>query len=96
LSVSFVLVSYWIRSESAAGENVAVRVRTLGPSEQSLHSNEFEVRLMQNSRSRHFMRFESMPYGGPGMYRFVIEQRVGEGWKEVASVPLQLEVKHAR
>lgn len=95
LSLSFVLVSYWIRSDSKAGENVAGRVRTLGPGEQSLSSSEFEVSLMQHSRARHFMRFASMPYDGAGMYRFVVEQRVGDGWRQVASVPLQLEIKHA-
>jgi hypothetical protein len=84
------LVSLWYRLPTDKPAKQRARLRLEDPQHQGVGLSEMEVDLTTATRHRTRVRMPLVPVTGPGVYYFVVEQERGDGWKEVARVPLEV------
>jgi hypothetical protein len=100
MQVSMELVSMWIRSDLSVPESSACRVRLVTPMRSKHYTDVLELDLKDHIRVRSTVQIDVIPYYGPGLYYFVVEQRriadsKVQTWKTVAHVPLEIQVGQA-
>jgi len=89
------LVSSWIRSQLDIPERIQIRAAVIAPDGSEVHQKPWlDGDLESKPRLRSLIRFPSMPYRGPGLYRFAVEYRNSDdqSWQRVASVPMELDL----
>lgn len=93
-SIVFELVTLWVRSDLEVPERGYGRIRLATPHDQISTGQEFEVDLTQYLRLRHRTHISTLPIGGEGIYRFVIDGRVDtQDWAEMFEVPLRVVIQ---
>ncbi len=88
------LVSFWTRSKTGVPEMARCRLHLAIPDGSKVKTTtELEIDLKQAARSRTFFRMNALPYHGPGLYSFVVEQynEATKKWKRVARIPLEIQ-----
>jgi hypothetical protein len=89
------LVIFVGRSDWETPEDSEIRISLHSPDGNS-HEKVWAVPvdLKEHSKARHFMRFQSVPFYGPGRHRFVIRLKgSGDTWSEVTEIPFIVTVK---
>ena len=92
LPLELELVTLWIRSDRRVPEHSQYRVFVQLPDESEREAGEsviIDLREFERLRAR--VRFDGIPFVGPGRYRFVVQLQEGEAWTTVARVPLDIE-----
>lgn len=90
------LVSLWTRSDLNTPETFETRIHLEVPDRSAISAKkELTADLQNHVRIRTFIRFETFPYRGPGLYKFIVEYRStsNDPWREVASIPLDVRVE---
>lgn len=93
ISIQLYLVSLWIRSKPEEAEEGRGRIIVKDPRGRQIIKKEimeFKIDLTKTQYFRMTGIFKSLPFTVNGMYRVVVQLQVGNKWKEVAFVPLQL------
>ena len=90
------LVTLWRRSDKDAAERGSVRILIEGPDGRKLNELTYEVDLSEHVASRAFVEIAGVPYGGNGVYEFIVkvEDEDTEEDREVARVPVEIELDH--
>lgn len=93
----FQLVSLWIRSDRDTPEIETVQVVVKNSQGRSIHTVGFDINLSKTVRTRHILRFGSVPFDGPGAYVYATQQNKGTDKKPrwVTVSELTLDVKSA-
>ena len=92
--MKFEMVVLWARSNSDEPEHGEGRYRIVGPGDQELDSEEFEVDLTQHLRLRGHHQFSSLPYWNEGIYSLKLEYKPPNSvWQELFELPLRVEVQ---
>ena len=87
------LVTLWGRSEFLQGERCQARIRFLRPDRSQVgEAIHYDVDLSTHPRLRHITTIPGLPIRGEGKHSFVVESLSDGTWREVAEVPLQVEV----
>lgn len=98
IPMKYQMVTQFARSHEQTAERSIIRLRIVGPDNDELASNEFEVDLSRHLRLRHKNNFRQLPVGQTGYYRYVLESRSNSNsWDLMFEVPLRvvLEVEEA-
>lgn len=84
------LVSMWIRSEINTPEVQRGRTVLVGPSNEIIQQEEYEINLQSIQRLRLTTKIQGLPFVGNGSYHFLVEefQSHTDSWLRVAKVPL--------
>jgi len=93
LNFPFELVSMWWRTDLDCGERARMRVLVQAPDGNVLNQDnpmEFEVDLEQYPKLRVNARFSGLPFGGTGIYRFILQAQTDDQWKEITVIPLEV------
>lgn len=100
-NLQFQIVSLWQREKSDPAETKVAPLRVvITPPEGKHHVfNISTVNFKKDySRVRQVVRFEGMPYGGPGYYEFRVQRGSGTkriSWKTIARLPLEFKIQEA-
>ena len=86
------MVSYWVRESPNVSEKAKGRVLFVSPSGLILKSIDYEIDLSTYERLRSRSRIVNFPAPESGQYMFKVEfsSEKAKKWKQVASVPLQI------
>jgi len=90
IPLTFEIVSLWTRSVAEKPSRGTCRLEVYSPSDTVIHEQRLEVDLTTYQRVRSRQRFNGLPFGGSGTYRFkitVLSDEHGEPI-QVASIPL--------
>ncbi len=93
IAVRMKLVAYWVRDDPEVAERFSLRYAMITPSGQTVEPNPHsEIDLAEFPRTRTFANINSIQWGGPGAYAFLLQCRdVGaESWKVAARVPFRI------
>ncbi len=90
IPVPLQLVSLWARDENSTAESATARIRLRTPGGLEDEIGQFAVDLSHYARYRSRMMITHLLVDRAGYYEFMVERQSGEGWAEVARVPLQL------
>ena len=90
LPYSVELVSLWYRLPTDKPAKRRARLRLEDPQHQAIGISDMEIDLTTATRQRTRARMPLVPVTGPGVYHFVVEQGNGDGWREVARIPLEI------
>ncbi|MCB9637393.1 MAG: hypothetical protein H6728_10345 [Myxococcales bacterium] len=95
LPLPFEVVTLWSREDEAGKSNTEARLRLLSPEGTEINQQFYKIDLSEHPRMRTRIRVPGLPFVGPGNYVFCVDLRRqdGETWREVARVPLQLQVE---
>lgn len=89
---SLTIASLWYRDNPTKGEKGNARIRYLGPSNVKLSELSLNIDLEKASRMRTRISFTTPRFNGPGWYFFVVEEKNGNKWVEVARIPYELAI----
>ena len=94
LPINAQLVTLWARRESSQPTRGRARVTFESPSHKLLFQREYAIDLTTHSRTRKRALINGLPVPGSGWYHFKVEVRdEGDTWREVARVPLEVEIR---
>ncbi len=101
LKVNMELVSLWIRSDLSVPESLSCRVRLVAPEGSKHYAKVLQLDLKNYVRGRSTIQFDDIPFYGPGLYNFIVEQRhtansKAQKWRIAARVPLEIQIGQAR
>ena len=92
--MKFELVALWARSNPNEPENAQGQHRIIGPNNEELESEEFEIDLTQFLQLRIRHHFLSLPYWSEGLYSMKIDAKTpGTDWQEMFEWLLSVEVQ---
>lgn len=89
------LVSLWTRDPAIDDSSFEYRMRINDPEGKVVAKADGVTKFGNKSRLRSFAGIEGMPFkkDGNGTYTFVVDYKNKGKWKNVANVPLELEVE---
>jgi hypothetical protein len=91
LPINFQVVSLWARSDFEQSEQPEARLVIEAQNQAPEELEPYEINLANGFvRFRHFSNFAGFSISGLGNIWFVVQQKRGEQWEEVARVPLQI------
>lgn len=86
------VVSFWYRRQLDHPARVNTRIRYVDPDQKEIGTIKLDVDLTNAHRARSIARMGGVPITRAGFYRFIVEvESETKEWKEVASVPLEVQ-----
>jgi len=94
------LVQVWSRDDACADEPFTIRIVVVSPSGKKFHMPGRELSFNKKQTLRGIIRIGSIPFTGPGKYRFVSQEKYydkngQERWRKTADTPLNIEISNA-
>ncbi len=95
LPLPFEVVTLWAREAASGKSETEARLRLLSPENKEIHHQSYRVDLQDHPRMRTRIRVPGLPFLGAGIYTFCVDLRRqdGETWREVAHIPLQVQIE---
>jgi hypothetical protein len=94
LPVRFEIVTHWMRSDIEVPEEARARIVIYDPNTEKEELDPYKINLTEAfKRFRQQNRFFGLEVHGSGIIWFTVELETGDGWEEVARVPLEVELQ---
>lgn len=87
---SFVLLQLWSRETPDVPEVAEGRVTVVSPNQSEMGAGTFTIDLEPSARTRTITALPFLPYVGPGIYRLVIDIKMGESWQKFSEINLSV------
>jgi hypothetical protein len=84
------LWSRWARSDYAIPEMGNAKFSIIASDGSAVRMGSVSIRLDEHNSVHTRMRTRVFPFRGFGLYWWVVESKIGDGWEEVARLPVEL------